>query len=206
MTLNLGMNTIVLLSGTVGFANYGYHFDVAKSGVFNGPVKLLGVGNGDTVTKDLSANEWLYKAGLDGEKRELFKVSNEDSGNWITENLPTNKMFVWYKVRLLSDMITNCKTDLILVFFTSKFCFPIFFPQTTFKAPLGTDPVVVDLMGLGKGEAWVNGYSLGRYWSSFLARENFCSKSDDSSCDYGGDYWGKKDVCRKNCGEPSQRW
>ncbi|GLT75061.1 hypothetical protein SLA2020_468120 [Shorea laevis] len=174
VTLNLGMNTIVLLSGTVGFANYGYHFDVAKSGVFNGPIKLLGVGNDDTVTMDLSKNEWLYKAGLDGEKRELFKVSNEDSGNWITENLPTNKMFVWYK--------------------------------TTFKAPLGTDPIVVDLMGLGKGEAWVNGHSLGRYWSSFLAREHFCSKSDDSSCDYRGDYWGKKDVCRKNCGEPSQRW
>ncbi|KAH7522190.1 hypothetical protein FEM48_Zijuj07G0112100 [Ziziphus jujuba var. spinosa] len=28
--------------------------------------------------------------------------------------------------------------------------------KSTFSAPLGTDPVVVDLMGLGKEEAWIN--------------------------------------------------
>ncbi|KAH7543556.1 hypothetical protein FEM48_Zijuj02G0196500 [Ziziphus jujuba var. spinosa] len=28
--------------------------------------------------------------------------------------------------------------------------------KSTFSAPLGTDPVVVELMGLGKGEAWIN--------------------------------------------------
>ncbi|KAJ6290203.1 hypothetical protein OIU78_026006 [Salix suchowensis] len=35
--------------------------------------------------------------------------------------------------------------------------------KTTFTAPLGTDPVVVDLLGLGKGVAWVNGFDIGRY-------------------------------------------
>ncbi|WZZ04037.1 hypothetical protein YC2023_089958 [Brassica napus] len=36
--------------------------------------------------------------------------------------------------------------------------------NATFKSPLGNDPVVVDLMGLGKGTAWVNGNNIGRYW------------------------------------------
>ncbi|KAG9154788.1 hypothetical protein Leryth_014274 [Lithospermum erythrorhizon] len=33
--------------------------------------------------------------------------------------------------------------------------------KTTFKTPLGKDPVVVDLEGLGKGFAWVNGHNIG---------------------------------------------
>ncbi|KAI3864613.1 hypothetical protein MKW92_028039, partial [Papaver armeniacum] len=41
--------------------------------------------------------------------------------------------------------------------------------HTTLKAPSGTDAVVVDLKGMGKGHAWVNGKSIGRLWPSFLA-------------------------------------
>jgi len=39
--------------------------------------------------------------------------------------------------------------------------------QTTFDAPSGTDPVALNLASMGKGEAWVNGESIGRYWVSF---------------------------------------
>ncbi|CAB4318482.1 unnamed protein product [Prunus armeniaca] len=73
--------------------------------------------------------------------------------------------------------------------------------KTTFKAPLGTDPVVVDLQGLGKGHAWVNGNSLGRYWPSYLAEEDGCSLE---ACDYRGSYDNNK--CVFNCGKPTQRW
>ncbi|KAJ0087884.1 hypothetical protein Patl1_32313 [Pistacia atlantica] len=52
--------------------------------------------------------------------------------------------------------------------------------KTTFKTPLGEEPVVVDLLGLGKGEAWVNGKSIGPTY--------------------------KAENCRTNCGEPSMRW
>ncbi|KAK9937828.1 hypothetical protein M0R45_014596 [Rubus argutus] len=72
--------------------------------------------------------------------------------------------------------------------------------KTIFKAPLGTDPVVVDLRGLGKGHAWVNGQSIGRYWTSYNADENGCT----ATCDYRGTYSDKK--CLTNCGKPSQRW
>uniref|UniRef100_A0A7N2MSK9 beta-galactosidase n=1 Tax=Quercus lobata TaxID=97700 RepID=A0A7N2MSK9_QUELO len=36
-----------------------------------------------------------------------------------------------------------------------------------FDAPLGNDPVAFNLSSMGKGEAWVNGQSIGRYWISF---------------------------------------
>lgn len=67
-------------------------------------------------------------------------------------------------------------------------------------APLGRDPVVVDLQGMGKGHAWVNGHSIGRFWPSFLATEDGCS----DTCDYRGEY--KAEKCLTNCGNPSQRW
>nr|DAD39509.1 TPA_asm: hypothetical protein HUJ06_013832 [Nelumbo nucifera] len=72
--------------------------------------------------------------------------------------------------------------------------------KTTFKPPLGTDPVVVDLQGLGKGHAWVNGKSIGRYWPTFLSQQDGCS----NTCDYRGPYSDSK--CVTNCGHPSQRW
>ncbi|XAR51103.1 Beta-galactosidase [Bertholletia excelsa] len=73
--------------------------------------------------------------------------------------------------------------------------------KTTFKTPFGTDPVAVDLQGLGKGMAWVNGNSLGRYWPSFLAEEDGCSTEE---CDHRGSYDNNK--CVTNCGQPTQRW
>ncbi|KAG8376647.1 hypothetical protein BUALT_Bualt09G0085200 [Buddleja alternifolia] len=72
--------------------------------------------------------------------------------------------------------------------------------KTTFRTPKGKDPIVLDLWGLGKGNAWVNGHDIGRYWPSFLAQEDGCS----SFCDYRGNYHASK--CLTNCGKPSQRW
>ncbi|KAL5697624.1 Beta-galactosidase 7 [Ranunculus cassubicifolius] len=77
---------------------------------------------------------------------------------------------------------------------------PMTWYKTTFQAPLGRDPVVVDLKGMGKGHAWVNGHSIGRYWPSFLAKENGCS----DTCDYCGKYDEK--MCLSNCGNNTQRW
>ncbi|EOA38915.1 hypothetical protein CARUB_v10011312mg, partial [Capsella rubella] len=72
--------------------------------------------------------------------------------------------------------------------------------KTTFKAPLGSEPVVVDLLGLGKGTAWINGNNIGRYWPSFLSGIDGCP----AECNYKGAYYAEK--CQTNCGEPTQRW
>ncbi|OIV97003.1 hypothetical protein TanjilG_16852, partial [Lupinus angustifolius] len=39
--------------------------------------------------------------------------------------------------------------------------------KTSFNTPDGDDPVALDLSSMGKGEAWVNGQSIGRYWILF---------------------------------------
>uniref|UniRef100_A0A2N9I5M6 Beta-galactosidase n=1 Tax=Fagus sylvatica TaxID=28930 RepID=A0A2N9I5M6_FAGSY len=77
---------------------------------------------------------------------------------------------------------------------------PMTWYKTTFKAPSGTDPVVVDLQGMGKGQAWVNGQSIGRFWPSFIADQTGCS----NTCNYRGRY--HTGNCMTNCGNPTQRW
>ncbi|KAK9084367.1 hypothetical protein Scep_030838 [Stephania cephalantha] len=72
--------------------------------------------------------------------------------------------------------------------------------KTTFKAPLGNDVVVLDLLGMGKGHAWINGRSIGRFWPTYLAVQDGCQET----CDYRGPYSDTK--CRTNCGGISQRW
>ncbi|XP_060209449.1 beta-galactosidase-like [Lycium barbarum] len=74
--------------------------------------------------------------------------------------------------------------------------------KTTFKTPSGDDPVVLDMMGLGKGTAWVNGNNIGRYWldSYDFEKETGCG----GTCDYRGNY--HPDKCATNCGQPTQRW
>ncbi|KAG8378241.1 hypothetical protein BUALT_Bualt08G0117200 [Buddleja alternifolia] len=39
--------------------------------------------------------------------------------------------------------------------------------QSKFGAPGGNDPVALNLASMGKGQVWINGQSIGRYWISF---------------------------------------
>ncbi|KAL5975826.1 Beta-galactosidase 7 [Asimina triloba] len=76
---------------------------------------------------------------------------------------------------------------------------PFTWYKTGFKAPLGLEPVVVDLQGLGKGEAWINGHSIGRYWPTVVSPSLGCEE-----CGYRGNYGPSR--CETNCGQPTQRW
>ncbi|XP_022894853.1 beta-galactosidase 16 isoform X2 [Olea europaea var. sylvestris] len=44
---------------------------------------------------------------------------------------------------------------------------PLTWYKTNFDSPVGTDPVAINLGSMGKGEAWINGQSIGRYWISY---------------------------------------
>ncbi|XP_020261943.1 beta-galactosidase 7-like [Asparagus officinalis] len=44
---------------------------------------------------------------------------------------------------------------------------PLVWYKTTFDNPSGSNPVALNLSSMGKGEAWINGESIGRYWVSF---------------------------------------
>jgi hypothetical protein len=76
---------------------------------------------------------------------------------------------------------------------------PLRWYKAEFDAPAGEDPLGLDLSSMGKGQAWVNGQSIGRYWPSYLA-EGVCS----DGCSYEGTYRPHK--CDTNCGQSSQRW
>ncbi|KAB1213622.1 Beta-galactosidase 9 [Morella rubra] len=69
--------------------------------------------------------------------------------------------------------------------------------KTYFSAPDGTDPVALDLGSMGKGQAWVNGHHIGRYWTLVASRDG-CQRI----CDYRGPYNSNK--CTTNCGKPTQ--
>ncbi|PNY07301.1 beta-galactosidase 8-like protein [Trifolium pratense] len=75
---------------------------------------------------------------------------------------------------------------------------PLTWYKTNFVAPSGSNPVAIDFTGMGKGEAWVNGQSIGRYWPTYVAPNSGCT----DSCNYRGAYSANK--CLKNCGKPSQ--
>ena len=147
------------------------------------------------------------KVGLIGEGRRFYNP-NSGHAKWVSGNLPVGSAMTWYKVCFSILNSTSCQrnaswsADINLIVFKKwlivfKNC--IFF-QTTFQAPSGTEPVVVDLQGMGKGHAWVNGNSLGRFWPTLTADPNGC----DGKCDYRGQY--KENKCLSNCGNPTQRW
>lgn len=75
---------------------------------------------------------------------------------------------------------------------------PLIWYKTNFDAAGGGDPLALDLSSLGKGEAWVNGQSIGRYWPMYNAPNGGCT----SSCNYRGSFTSNK--CLKDCGKPSQ--
>ncbi|GAB4844075.1 Beta-galactosidase 9 [Ancistrocladus abbreviatus] len=71
--------------------------------------------------------------------------------------------------------------------------------KTYFNAPDGMDPVALNFRSMGKGQAWVNGNDMGRYWT-LDAPEHGCQRT----CDYRGPYNSNK--CTTNCGKPTQIW
>ncbi|KAI4963286.1 hypothetical protein ZWY2020_015108 [Hordeum vulgare] len=81
---------------------------------------------------------------------------------------------------------------------------PFTWYKATFEAPTGEEPVVADLLGLGKGVVWVNGNNLGCHWPSYVAADmDGCRR-----CDYRGTFMADGDgqKCLTGCNEPSQRF
>ncbi|KAJ1418411.1 Glycoside hydrolase, family 35 [Sesbania bispinosa] len=147
-------------------------------------------------TKNYGAYFDNVHVGIDGPVQLVGRKDNTEIIKDITNN-------VWnYKVGLHGEHVKHFSVDSTNGWFTNGLPTDRVFVwyKTTFKSPIGNDPVVADLRGLGKGQAWVNGNNIGRYWPSYLADENGCN----STCDYRGAYTSNK--CVTKCGRPSQRW
>uniref|UniRef100_K3XWH9 beta-galactosidase n=1 Tax=Setaria italica TaxID=4555 RepID=K3XWH9_SETIT len=76
---------------------------------------------------------------------------------------------------------------------------PLTWHRAYFNAPAGGAPVALDLGSMGKGQAWVNGHHIGRYWSYKAAGGGGCG-----GCGYAGTYSETK--CQSGCGDISQRY
>jgi hypothetical protein len=71
------------------------------------------------------------------------------------------------------------------------------FPQAYFETPSGDEPLALDMGSMGKGQIWINGHSIGRYWTAYAT-------GDCKECSYAGSYRAPK--CQSGCGQPTQRW
>ncbi|CAM8998669.1 unnamed protein product [Rhodiola kirilowii] len=117
--------------------------------------------------RDLSRQKWSYRVGLQGESRNLLSKEGVSSVNWIPSSLAVNKQQ------------------------------PLTWHKAYFNTPGGNEPLALDMQGMGKGQIWINGQSLGRYWLIY-------AKGDCSACNYVGTFRSEK--CQIGCGHPSQRW
>ncbi|CAH8280714.1 unnamed protein product [Arabidopsis lyrata] len=102
---------------------------------------------GGTKPIDLSGSQWGYSVGLLGEKVRLQQWRNLNRVKWSMNN---------------AGLIKNR---------------PLIWYKTIFDGPNGDGPVGLNMSSMGKGEIWVNGESIGRYWVSFLTPSGHPSQS-----------------------------
>ncbi|PRQ31631.1 putative beta-galactosidase [Rosa chinensis] len=68
---------------------------------------------------------------------------------------------------------------------------------SNFDAPEGDEPLALDMGSMGKGEVWINGGSIGRYWTVH-------ANGNCSACIYFGIF--RIDKCQFGCLQPTQQW
>ncbi|OMO75251.1 Glycoside hydrolase, family 35 [Corchorus olitorius] len=117
--------------------------------------------------KDLTWQKWSYQVGLRGEAMNLISPHGASSAEWTRSSLATRSR----------QSMTWYKAY--------------------FNAPGGDEPLALDMRSMGKGQAWINGKSLGRYWMAY-------AKGECGTCSYSGTFRPPK--CQTGCGQPTQRW
>nr|XP_010932916.1 beta-galactosidase 5 isoform X2 [Elaeis guineensis] len=122
----------------------------------------------DEGKRDLTWQKWSYQVGLKGEAMNLNSLEGTSSVEWIKESLVSQRQQ------------------------------PLTWYRAYFDAPAGHDPLGLDMGSMGKGQAWINGQSIGRYWT-LLAPNGDCK-----GCNYAGTYRIPK--CQTGCGQPTQLW
>ncbi|KAB2618119.1 beta-D-galactosidase [Pyrus ussuriensis x Pyrus communis] len=117
---------------------------------------------------DLSWQKWTYQVGLKGEAMNLVSQNAFSSVEWISGSLIAQK-----------------KQQ------------PLTWHKTIFNEPEGSEPLALDMEGMGKGQIWINGQSIGRYWTAF-------ANGNCNGCSYAGGFRPTK--CQSGCGKPTQRY
>ncbi|GMI74498.1 beta-galactosidase 3 [Hibiscus trionum] len=121
----------------------------------------------DEGKRDLTWKKWSYKVGLKGEANNLGSPSSIRSTDWIRGSLAALKQH------------------------------PLTWYKAFFNAPEGDDPLALDMSSMGKGQIWINGQSIGRYWTT-------PANGNCSECSYVGAF--RQTKCHFGCGSPTQQW
>lgn len=116
---------------------------------------------------DLSWSKWTYQVGLKGEAMNLVSPSGISSVDWMQGSLIAQKQQ------------------------------PLTWHKAYFNAPDGDEPLALDMGSMGKGQVWINGQSIGRYWTAYAT-------GNCNGCSYSGTFRPPK--CQLGCGQPTQRW
>ncbi|XP_057968356.1 beta-galactosidase 3 [Malania oleifera] len=116
---------------------------------------------------DLSWEKWTYQVGLQGESMNLGSPASFSSVDWLQSSLATQKQQ------------------------------PLTWHKAYFNTPEGDHPLGLDMRGMGKGQMWINGQSIGRYSTAIAT-------GDCESCSYRTNY--RPDKCQRGCGKSTQRW
>ncbi|CAN6439390.1 unnamed protein product [Victoria cruziana] len=117
---------------------------------------------------DLTWQKWTYQVGLKGENLNLHSLQGVSSVEWAQGSLFERKNQ------------------------------PLTWYKAYFDAPPGKDPLALDMGSMKKGQVWVNGQSIGRYWPANIAQ------GDCGECRYTGAF--RQQKCQSGCGLPTQRW
>ncbi|XVF01053.1 hypothetical protein REPUB_Repub04eG0054500 [Reevesia pubescens] len=121
----------------------------------------------DEGQRDLTWQKWSYKVGLNGEANNLGSPKSIPSIDWTKGSLADQKQH------------------------------SLTWYKAFFDAPEGDDPLALDMSSMGKGQVWINGQSIGRYWT--ISAIGNCSE-----CSYVGSF--RQTKCHFGCGNPTQQW
>lgn len=121
----------------------------------------------DHGSREISHQKWSYQVGLKGESQNLASPMGISSVDWT-------------EASLLGQQHR-----------------PLTWYKAYFNAPQGGEPLAIDMKSMGKGQVWINGQSIGRYWTAH-------AKGSCTPCNYAGTFRPTK--CQTRCGEPTQRW
>ncbi|PQM35742.1 beta-galactosidase 3 [Prunus yedoensis var. nudiflora] len=121
----------------------------------------------DQGKRDLSWQKWSYKVGLKGEDMNLGALHSISAVDWMKGSLVAQNQQ------------------------------PLTWYKANFDAPKGDDPLALDMGSMGKGQVWINGQSIGRYWTTYAT-------GNCSECSYSGTFRPKK--CQFGCQHPTQQW
>ncbi|CAL1379841.1 unnamed protein product [Linum trigynum] len=94
-------------------------------------------------THNVTSDEWGYQVGFQGESLGIYTQENTDKVKWNP----------------ISDS-SSANDDPSPRWFRTKF-----------DAPKGDEPVALNLTSMGKGQVWVNGESIGRYWMTIKTKQ-----------------------------------